>query len=812
MADKNIVSVLLEERSFAPPPEFTQHARLKPADVAKLREQASQDPVGFWAELARKELQWQTPFTVALDDSTVPNYRWFTDGRLNASYNCLDVHLADRGDKTALIFEGEPGDTRRLSYRELHTEVCRFANALKAQGVGVGDRVIIYMPLVPEVIVAMHACNRIGAIHSVVFGGFSAVALKERIEDTGAKVVITADGGWRAGNVIELKAATDKALATGCPSVKRVIVCRRTDKPVSMDAARDVWWHDVVSDASPFCEPEWVEAEHPLYLLYTSGSTGKPKGIQHATGGYLLGAKLTSQWVFDLRDDDVFWCTADVGWVTGHSYVAYGPLAAGATVVLYEGGPMFPDGGRFWKICQDHRVSIFYTAPTAIRALMKLGDELPAQYDLSRLRLLGSVGEPINPEAWIWYHKTIGHERCPIVDTWWQTETGAILISPLPGVTATKPGSCTQPLPGIDVDIVDDQGKPVTRPDAGGYLVIKRPWPSMLRTIWRNNDRYIAAYWEKFNNRYYVAGDSAHRDKDGYYWIMGRIDDVLNVAGHRLGTMEVESALVAHPRIAEAAVVGKPHEIKGESVFAFVVCRGQRPTGDTSALVKELRDWVAEQLGAIAKPDDIRFADNLPKTRSGKIMRRLLKSVARGEEITQDVSTLENPAIIDQLRGVNSGAAASAPAKVGSGKRDGAQSGTAKAGAARAGAGSAASRKSGAPKNAAGGKSAGGKPAGAKSPGAKRTAATNRSAAAKSAGAKKSAAAKRPASAGGVGKQAAARAPGRSGAPRASVGRAGIAKTNKRADKTAGVGGRPARAQDKTAKRAIMQTKRRRGE
>jgi acetyl-CoA synthetase len=658
MANKNIVSVLLEERSFAPPAEFARQARLKPADVERLREHAAKDPVGFWAELARKELHWQTPFTVTLDESQAPNYRWFTDGRLNASYNCLDVHLADAGDRTALIFEGEPGDVRRLTYRELHTEVCRFANALKGLGVQSGDRVIIYMPLVPEVVVAMHACNRIGAIHSVVFGGFSAIALKERIEDTGAKVVITADGGWRGGHAIELKAATDKALAGGCPSVKRVVVYKRTDRPVSMDAQRDVWWHELIADASPYCEPEWVEAEHPLFLLYTSGSTGKPKGIQHCTGGYLLGAKATSQWVFDLRPDDVYWCTADVGWVTGHSYVAYGPLAAGATVVLYEGGPMFPDGGRFWKICQDHGITIFYTAPTAIRALMKLGEELPARYDLSKLRLLGSVGEPINPEAWMWYHKVIGGERCPIVDTWWQTETGAILISPLPGTTATKPGSCTQPLPGIDADIVDDHGKPVTRPDAGGYLVIKKPWPSMLRTIWRNNDRYIAAYWEKFGNRYYVAGDSAHRDKDGYYWIMGRIDDVLNVAGHRLGTMEVESALVAHPRIAEAAVVGKPHEIKGESVFAFVVCRGQRPTGDTSALVKELRDWVAEQLGAIARPDDIRFADNLPKTRSGKIMRRLLKAVARGEEITQDVSTLENPAILDQLRGVETGAAA----------------------------------------------------------------------------------------------------------------------------------------------------------
>jgi len=779
MTNKNIVSVLQEERSFAPPSDFTQRARLQPADVDKLREHAAKDHVGFWAELARNELHWQTPFTVDLDDSDAPNYRWFTDGRLNVSYNCLDVHLAHRGDKTALIFEGEPGDVRRLSYRELHEQVCRFANALKEEGINSGDRVIIYMPLVPEVVVAMHACNRIGAIHSVVFGGFSAIALKERIEDTGAKLVITADGGWRAGHVIELKAATDKALAGGCPSVKRVIVYKRTDKPVPMDEQRDVWWHEVIADASPYCEPEWVEAEHPLFLLYTSGSTGKPKGIQHSSAGYLLGAKLTSEWVFDLREDDVYWCTADVGWITGHSYVTYGPLAAGATVVLYEGGPMFPDGGRFWKICQDHGVSIFYTAPTAIRALMKLGDELPAKYDLSRLRLLGSVGEPINPEAWIWYHKTIGAERCPIVDTWWQTETGTIMISPLPGVTDTKPGSCTQPLPGIDVDIVDEQGKPVSRADAGGYLVIRKPWPSMLRTIWRNNDRYIAAYWEKFNNRYYVAGDSAHRDKDGYYWIMGRIDDVLNVAGHRLGTMEVESALVAHPRIAEAAVVGKPHEIKGESVFAFVVCRGQRPTGDTAALVKELRDWVAEQLGAIAKPDDIRFADNLPKTRSGKIMRRLLKSVARGEEITQDVSTLENPAILDQLRGMESDEApmpaltpakkaparsrATAPAKGRSAKAGGAKPGTAKAG----GAAMRGTRGSAAPKKSTAAKKAAGKPASAA---AKKTAAKKPTA---KAGARKSAAKTN------VGRTKAAKRPSAKGGAKKSAKRAVIKQTKR---------------------------------
>jgi acetyl-CoA synthetase len=659
--DKSIESILIEQRSFPPRPEFTARARIKPHDLETLRRRAAEDHVGFWADLAAQELSWHQPFTVALDAGRAPNYRWFTDGRLNASWNCLDVHLSERGHKTAIIFEGEPGDVRRLSYRELHADVCRFANALKAQGINKGDRVVIYMPMVPEVVVAMHACNRIGAIHSVVFGGFSAPALRDRIEDTEARLVITADGGWRGGGAVELKANTDQALAGGCPTVRRVIVLKRTGRPVAMDAQRDVWWHEAIEGQPPACDPEWVEAEHPLFILYTSGSTGKPKGIQHATGGYLLGCKVTTQWVFDLRDDDVFWCTADVGWVTGHSYITYGPLAAGATIVMYEGTPTVPDGGRFWKNCQAHGVTVFYTAPTAIRALMKLGDELPAKYDLSKLRLLGTVGEPINPEAWMWYHRVIGKERCPIVDTWWQTETGAILMAPLPGVTATKPGSCTHPLPGIVADIVNDHGEPVKRPDAGGYLVIRKPWPSMLRTIWRNNPRYVEGYWSKFHTRLYVAGDSAHRDKDGYYWIMGRIDDVLKVSGHRLGTMEIESALVANPRVAEAAVVGKPHEIKGESVFAFVVLRGPRPTGDTSALTRQLRDWVGEQLGPIAKPDDIRYADNLPKTRSGKIMRRLLRAVANDEEVTQDVSTLENPAILDQLRGKPSKPAAAAP-------------------------------------------------------------------------------------------------------------------------------------------------------
>ena len=653
MAQPSIQSVLLEERSFEPSKDFVSRAQLSPEALQALHAQAAADPVGYWADLARRELQWQKPFTQTLDDSRAPNFAWFTDGKLNVAYNCLDVHLDERGHKTAIIFEGEPGETRRLSYRELHAEVCRFANALKSKGVQSGDRVVIYMPLVPEIIIAMFACARIGAIHSVVFGGFSAPSLKDRIEDAGAKLLITADGGKRGGNTIELKAAADKALSAGCPTIEDVIVFKRTGDAVPMQSGRDVWWHDVVEGQAPVCDPVWVDAEHPLFLLYTSGSTGKPKGIQHSSAGYLLGAKTTCRWVFDLRDDDVFWCTADVGWVTGHSYVAYGPMSNGATVVLYEGAPTYPDGGRFWKICQTHAVTIFYTAPTAIRALMKLGDALPAKYDLSKLRLLGSVGEPINPEAWIWYQKVIGGGRCPIVDTWWQTETGAIMISPIPSVTATKPGSCTKPLPGIEADIVDDHGNSVKRADTGGYLVVRKPWPSMLRTIWGDNARYVSTYWEKFQNRFYVAGDSAHRDKDGYFWIMGRIDDVLNVAGHRLGTMEIESALVSHPRVAEAAVVGRPHEIKGEAVFAYVVCRGQRPGAEVADLTKELRNWVAQELGAIARPDDIRFADNLPKTRSGKIMRRLLRAIARGEEITQDVSTLENPAILDQLRGVD---------------------------------------------------------------------------------------------------------------------------------------------------------------
>jgi acetyl-CoA synthetase len=664
MAEKDIQSVLQEDRVFPPSAQFRKHAALKAGELQAMYIKAEQDYVGFWADLARSEIHWHRPFTGALDDADAPNYRWFTDGQLNISHNCLDVHLRERGGKTAILFEGEPGDVRKLTYAELHGEVCRFANALKGLGVGRGDRVVIYMPLIPEAVVAMQACARIGAIHSVVFGGFSSNAVKDRIEDAGAKLVVTADGGWRAGHALELKRAVDKALADGCPTVQNVIVYRRTGVACDMQGGRDLWWQDAVNGLSATCEPEWVDAEHPLFLLYTSGSTGKPKGIQHSSAGYLLNAKTSARWIFELKDEDVFWCTADIGWVTGHTYVAYGPLAAGATVLMYEGAPTFPDGGRFWKICEAHGVTILYTAPTAIRALMKLGDAIPAQYDLRKLRLLGSVGEPINPEAWMWYHKVIGGERCPIVDTWWQTETGATMMSPIPSVTPAKPGSCARPLPGIFADIVDEEGEPVKTPDSGGYLVIKRPWPSILRTIWGDNERYVRTYWEKFQNRYYVAGDSARRDKDGYYWIMGRIDDVLNVAGHRLGTMEIESALVAHPHVAEAAVVSKPHDIKGESVFAYVVLNRARPEGAAhTSLIEELRGWVGEQLSPIAKPDEIRLTDNLPKTRSGKIMRRLLRSIARGEEITQDMSTLENPGILEMLRGGAAPARAATPAK-----------------------------------------------------------------------------------------------------------------------------------------------------
>jgi acetyl-CoA synthetase len=648
-----IESVLQEDRVFAPSSEFVQQANVSGmAAYRALCDEAERDFEGFWGRLARSHVLWHKPFTKVLDESNAPFFKWFYDGELNASYNCLDRHLETRPDKVAIVFEADDGKVTKITYKRLYHEVCRLANALQAHGVQQGDRVLIYMPMSIQVVVAMQACARIGATHSVVFGGFSAKSLQERIVDAGATEVITADGQFRGGREIPLKPAVDEAFAMGgCEKVRNVIVYKRTGTAVNMRSPRDKWWHEVVEGQPDTCEPAWVNAEHPLFILYTSGSTGKPKGVQHSTGGYLLQAILTMKWVFDHKPTDVFWCTADVGWVTGHTYIAYGPLACGATEVMFEGVPTYPDAGRFWKIIQDHKVSVFYTAPTAIRSLIKAGGDLPGKYDLSSLRILGTVGEPINPEAWMWYYTTVGKSRCPIVDTWWQTETGSQLISPLPGVTPLKPGSATLPLPGIMADIVDETGQPVGK-GKGGILVIKRPWPSMIRTIWGDPERYRKSYYpEDFKGEYYLAGDGASLDKDGYFRIVGRIDDVLNVSGHRLGTMEVESALVANKLVAEAAVVGRPDELTGEAIVAFVVTKGPRPNGEEAKRVAaELRDWVAKEIGPIAKPRDIRFGDNLPKTRSGKIMRRLLRSIARGEEIKQDVSTLENPAILEQLK------------------------------------------------------------------------------------------------------------------------------------------------------------------
>ena len=652
MADELIESILNESRSFPPSKEFSDQANINEAKAEEMRKLAADDHIKYWAKLANEELHWSRPFSNTLDDSKAPNYEWFSDGEINASYNSLDVNVSKNPHKTAIIFEKEDGKSESITYKELLLKTSQFANGLKKIGVEPMDRVVIYMPMCPEAVIAMQACARIGAIHSVVFGGFSSNALKDRIEDAQSKIVITADGAFRGGGVIPLKQATDEAVSQSSFKVNNVVVFKRTGENVNFNKGTDIWWEDLVADCDLVCEPKPLNAEHPLFILYTSGSTGKPKGIQHATAGYILHAKTTFSWIFDIKNDDVFWCTADVGWITGHTYVAYGPLLSGATILIYEGAPTYPDVGRFWSICEKHSVTIFYTAPTAIRALMKHGDEIPANYDLSKLRLLGTVGEPINPEAWIWYHKVIGGEHCPIVDTWWQTETGGAMISPLPGITNTKPGSCTTAIPGIDIDIVNESGEPVDEPNQGGYLVIKKPWPSMLRTIWGDNQRYIDTYWEKFDGKYYVAGDSAYRDEDDCHWIMGRIDDVLNVSGHRLGTMEVESALVANEKVAEAAVVGRPHEVKGESIFAFVVTKGNRPTGnDAKTTQEELREWVASQVGSIAKPDEIRFSDNLPKTRSGKIMRRLLRAIARQEEITQDISTLEDESIVKQLQG-----------------------------------------------------------------------------------------------------------------------------------------------------------------
>lgn len=650
----SIESVLQENRLFAPSQDLVSQARISGmAQYQALCAEAERDFEGFWARLAREHVVWKKPFTQTLNQTTPPFFKWFEDGVLNVSYNCLDKNLSNgNADKVAIIFEADDGKVSQHTYRDLYQRVCQMANVIKSLGYKKGERAIIYMPMSVEAVVAMQACARLGLIHSVVFGGFSAKSVQERIVDAGATLVITADEQVRGGKTIALKPAVDEAFSLGgCEAVRKVIIYQRTGGKVSWTEGRDVWWHEVLKAQPMECEPEWVEAEHPLFILYTSGSTGKPKGVQHSSGGYILWANLTMQWTFDLKPNDIFWCTADVGWVTGHTYIAYGPLAAGATQIVFEGVPTYPDAGRFWRMIQDHKATIFYTAPTAIRSLIKAGGDLPKQYDLSSLRLLGSVGEPINPEAWVWYHTTVGGSRCPIVDTWWQTETGGQMITPLPGVHALKPGSCTMPLPGIAAAIVDETGADVEK-GKGGFLVIKKPWPSMIRTIWGDPERFKKSYYPAdFQGRYYLAGDGANVDLDGYFWIMGRIDDVLNVSGHRLGTMEIESALVANPKVAEAAVVGKPDDTTGEAVCAFVVLKQARPTGaEAQALAKELRDWVAKEIGPIAKPKDIRFGDNLPKTRSGKIMRRLLRVIAKGETITQDVTTLENPAILEQLK------------------------------------------------------------------------------------------------------------------------------------------------------------------
>jgi acetyl-CoA synthetase len=647
---------------YEPPAALAQAAHVSGmADYDKLVAEADADPQAYWARLAREFLTWKTPFKDVLDASNAPFYKWFADGTLNVSYNCLDRHVeAGRGERTAIIFEADDGTVTQVSYRQLLAQVSRFANALKARGVKKGDRVVIYMPMSVEGVAAMQACARIGATHSVVFGGFSAQSLRDRIEDAGAVMVITADEQARGGKALPLKAIVDEALGMGgCDTIKNVIVYRRTGGNVAWDAQRDRWLHEELQGQNDRCEPEWVGAEHPLFLLYTSGSTGKPKGVQHSTGGYLLHAALTTKWTFDLKDSDVFWCTADIGWVTGHTYIAYGPLALGATEIVFEGVPTYPAADRFWKTIEKHKVTVFYTAPTAIRALIKQSETNdivhPKHSDLSSLRILGSVGEPINPAAWEWYHQHVGGGRCPIVDTFWQTETGGHMITPLPGATPLVPGSCTLPFPGIAAAIVDELGNDVPN-GQGGILVVKRPWPSMIRTIYGDPERFKKSYYPPELKGYYLAGDGAIRDaKTGYFTITGRIDDVLNVSGHRMGTMEIESALVSHRElVAEAAVVGRPDETTGEAVCAFVVLKRPRPTGEEAKkIANELRNWVAKEIGPIAKPKDIRFGDNLPKTRSGKIMRRLLRSIAKGEAITQDTSTLENPAILEQLAETN---------------------------------------------------------------------------------------------------------------------------------------------------------------
>jgi acetyl-CoA synthetase len=644
MSSHSIDSVLNEQRVFEPPDEFRAGAQIKSrAEYERLYQEAKDDPEGFWAKIAR-ELHWFKPWDRVLEWK-LPFAKWFLGGELNISYNCLDRHVATwRKNKAAILWEGEPGDSRTLTYQQLLREVSRCANVLKSLGVRKGDRVAIYMGMVPELPVAMLACARIGAAHTVVFGGFSAQALIDRINDCGASAVITQDGAFRRGTEVKLKEAVDQALPQ-CSTVKNVLVYRRTGSSVTMQPGRDHWWHELMETASDECAAEPLDAEHPLYLLYTSGTTGKPKGILHSTGGYSVGSYITAKWIFDLRDEDTFWCSADIGWVTGHTYVVYGMLQNAASVVIYEGGPTWPEPDRFWRIIHKYKVSIFYTAPTSIRAFMRLGEQWPRKHDMSSLRLLGSVGEPINPEAWMWYREVIGGGRCPIIDTWWQTETGAAMISPLPGAIATKPGSATLPLPGVIADVVDREGHRVP-PGSGGFLVIKQPWPSMLRTIYGDPERYQEQYWSQIPGMYF-AGDGARIDADGYFWLMGRVDDVLNVAGHRLSTMEIESALVANPMVAEAAVVGRPDDVKGQAVSAFVTLKtGHLPSEEQKNL---LRQWVAKEIGPIAKPDDIRFTDSLPKTRSGKIMRRLLRELATNGEVKGDTTTLEDFTVLAKL-------------------------------------------------------------------------------------------------------------------------------------------------------------------
>jgi acetyl-CoA synthetase len=643
----NIESVLHEERVFPPPDSFSKQAHIKSmADLEELRAEAATDPEAFWGRMA-EELHWFKKWDTVLKWAP-PHAEWFGGGKINISDNCLDRHLTTwRRNKAALIWEGEPGDTRTFTYQQLHTEVCKFANVLKHANIQRGDRVALYLPLIPELAIAMLACARIGATHSVIFGGFSSAALIDRINDASCKLVVTADGGWRRGHEVQLKKAVDEALKA-TPSVRACIVVRRTSSAIHMQPERDFWWHELMETVDAECAAEELDSEHPLYILYTSGTTGKPKGILHTTAGYLLQAHLTTKWVFDIKDEDVYWCTADIGWVTGHSYVVYGPLSNGTTVLMYEGAPNFPEPDRFWSMIERHRVNIFYTAPTAIRAFIKWGEQWPLKHDLSSLRLLGTVGEPINPEAWMWYREVIGKQRCPIVDTWWQTETGAIMITPIPGATPTKPGSATKPFPGIDADVVTRDGKSVGASE-GGFLVIKRPWPSMLRTIWGDDERYKQQYWSQIDGIYF-AGDGARRDKDGYFWIMGRIDDVINVSGHRLGTAEIESALVSHPAVAEAAVVARPDELKGSAIVAFVTLEGTYSSSD--ALNQELRAHVAKEIGALARPDDIRFTDGLPKTRSGKIMRRLLREIATSGAVAGDVTTLEDFSTLEKLIGL----------------------------------------------------------------------------------------------------------------------------------------------------------------